>query len=111
MPTTRVNAQQLGPVPAAALFAAVDLVNGNNYLPQAGRILVFRNASATVPSDVSIITPGTVDGNPVGDRTFTVPVSSTVYEALGEAHAYRTQGTGEVEFTATAAVDVAVLQG
>lgn len=110
MPSTRLNPQQLGSARQAATFTAMDLVNGNNYLPQAGRILVFRHAGAG-PVDVTIATPGTVDGIAVPERVESVPNGSIPhYVSLNEAAAYRSPSTGEVELAAAAAMDVAVLQ-
>lgn len=110
MPSTRVNPQQLGSGGAAAVFAAVDLANGSNYLPGSGRLLVFRNAGAGAVN-VTLVTPGTVDGNAVADKVISVPNGSVpFYVSLGEAGGYRSPITGEVDFTAATAIDVAVLQ-
>lgn len=110
MPTTRLNPQQLNSSGAAAVFAAADTANGNNYLPQAGRLLLFRNAGGGAVN-VTFVTPGTVDGNPVADRVVSVPNASVPFlVSLREAEAYRDPGTGEVAFTVASAVDVAVLQ-
>lgn len=109
MPTTRLNPQTPGSGGAAIAFAAADLVNGNNYLPESGRCLVFRNAGAGAVN-VTIVTPGTVDGLAIPERVVSVPNGSVPFVVpLGMAIDYRSPGMGEVEFTAAAAVDVAVL--
>ncbi|NUR09331.1 MAG: hypothetical protein HOQ45_20300 [Nocardioidaceae bacterium] len=110
MPTTRLNPQQLTSAGVTPTFTGMDLVNGNNYLPAAGRVLLFRNAGVG-SVNVTVVTPGLVDGNPVADRVVSVPNGSVPFlVSLNEAAGYRSPTSGEVEFTAAAAVDVAVLQ-
>lgn len=110
MPATRLNPQQASSAGLNPAFTAADLVNGNNYLPHAGRVLLFRNAGAAAVN-VTLVTPGSVDGNAVADRVVSVPNGSVPFVvSLNEATGYRSPTTGEVEFTAAAAVDVAVVQ-
>lgn len=110
MPSTRLNPQQLTSSGSAAVFTAADLVNGNNYLAGAGRVLLFRNAGAGLVN-VTLVTPGVVDGLAVADRVISVPNGSVPFlVSLNEASGYRDPNTGEVTLTAAAAVDVAVLQ-
>lgn len=108
MPSTRVNAQSTSVAGVNPTYTAVDLVNGSNFLPASGRLLIFQNVGGGSVT-VTFTTPAQVEGLTVQDPTVVVPAASSRAVSLGEAVSYR-NGNGEAEFTATGAINVAVLQ-
>jgi len=59
-----------GVTPTMVAFSADGVVVPNN-----GAVIVELDNQTTVPKDVTIIHPGTVDGNEVADKVVTVPAS------------------------------------
>ncbi|MCW2904927.1 MAG: hypothetical protein JWO67_7192 [Streptosporangiaceae bacterium] len=56
---------------------AGDVTNGHVVTNTSRTIITVRNAD-TAPHNVTFVTPGTVDSQPVGDRTVAVGATSTV---------------------------------
>jgi hypothetical protein len=110
MPATRLDPLRIPPAGVDPGLAPVDLVNGNAFEPSFGRILLFRNPSTTTAVNVTFPTPGTVAGLAIDDLVVPVPASGFRVVSFGDAVPFRNPATGLVEFTAAAAVDVAVLQ-
>lgn len=56
---------------------AGDATNGH-VVTNTGKTLIFvRNADASNPHSVTFVTPGTVDGQAIGDRTVSIAISTT----------------------------------
>jgi hypothetical protein len=111
MATTRVAHQQATPAGITPQFTACDLVNGNNYLPNAERIVWFQNTTGT-PVTVTFPTPATAPGGlAIADVTVTVPANGLQVVSIQPAQfAEFVDGNGQIAFTAAAALNVAVIQ-
>jgi hypothetical protein len=111
MATTRVTHQQATAAGLTPVFTACDLVNGNNYLPNADRVLLFQNAGGS-PVTVAIPTPGAAPGGlAIADVTVTVPANGLQIVSIQPAQfAEFVDGNGQIAFTASAALNVAVIQ-
>jgi hypothetical protein len=55
-----------------------DITNGHVVANSGRTEIVVRNADAAGAHSVTFVTPGTVDGLAVADRTVSIPISSTV---------------------------------
>jgi hypothetical protein len=98
------NASGLNPA-----YTAADLVNGNSYIPAVGRFLLVKNAGGS-PVNLTLVTPGVVDGNAIADKVVSVPIGSVpIVIAPSRAEAYADGATGQVTFTSAAALSVAVV--
>lgn len=90
-------------------YTAADLVNGNSYTAAAGRFLLVKNAGGS-PVNLTLVTPGVIDGNAVADKVVSIPIASVpVVIALGTGYGYADPATGLVTFTSAAALSVAVV--
>jgi len=56
---------------------AGDVTNGNVVANTGRTVVTVRNADAGAAHTVTFVIPGTVDGQPVEDRTVSIPASST----------------------------------
>lgn len=66
---------------------AADTTNGDTVANGGYTILVMNNTAGT-EADVTIVTPGTVDGLPINDRVFTVPANTVQLVKLGSVQTY-----------------------
>jgi hypothetical protein len=98
MPRTKITPQVAGSGGLAPNFEAAN-VDGNSFPLRPGRALRIKNTH-TAAQNVALITPGTVDGLPIGDRTISVPATSgDVTIGLGRGDAYRqTDGQVHVDY-------------
>lgn len=108
MPRTKITAQQASSAGLSPAFEPAN-VDGNAYELRQARALRIRNGSAAAVN-VTLPTPGTVDGLTIADRVIAVPAGADTVIALGRGDAYRQpDGTVNVDYSAVASVTVAVL--
>lgn len=108
MPTTRINPQQAVVAGGTVTFAAADTTNGNNYVPSPGRLVLLQNTSGS-PVTVTFVTPGTRSGLAIADDPVVVAATSIAAVSIQDATDFQSSA-GQVDFTAAAALNVAVLQ-
>jgi hypothetical protein len=77
-----------------------DAANGHRVANTGQTIVVVRNSSADTAYDVTFVTPGTVDGQPVGDRVVEVPADTTRWFGRFSPGVYGTALLLNVENTA-----------
>lgn len=84
-------------------FAATDQTNGDEFASDERTMLVVRNTTAGA-INLTIVTPGTVDGLAIEDRVIAVPAGPGLvrYYGLGSATAYVSSTTMRVKVTAAA---------
>jgi hypothetical protein len=75
MAATFIDAQQATSAGLNPNYFAADTVNGNSFIPAAGRFLLVKNAGGGAVN-LTLITPGTVDGNAIADKVVSVPNAS-----------------------------------
>lgn len=103
------STENIGTGGLAATYRAASA--SDKVAPGDGTFLHVKNGSATVALTVTLVTPGTVDGLPVGDRAVSVPVSADRFIAVPEnPYMNYTDGLAEIQFSATASVTFAVLR-
>lgn len=109
MPRTAITPQAAGSSGLSPNFEAAN-VDGNSFAVRPGRLLEVKNTSAAAVN-VTIPTPGTVDGLAIADRVVAVPATTGhVRIALGKGDVYRqTDGAALVDYAAVAGVTVAVV--
>lgn len=93
MADVTVAPQQIARAGIAPTYQAIDATD-TYLMNNAGRMFVQLKNTGGSPSVVSIVTPGTVDGLAIAERTFTVPATTgdrmagswppSVYNAAGE---------------------------
>lgn len=87
---------QLDHTAAATLPAspgvAADTVNGDTVANGGSTLLVINNTNAA-PQNVTVVTPGKVDGLDVADRVFNVPATTVQIVPLGPPSVYGTNVT------------------
>ena len=59
-------------------------------VPNGGNTILVMNNTAGASATVTVVTPGSVDGLAVADRTFTVPANTIQLVKLGPPSAYGT---------------------
>jgi hypothetical protein len=108
MPRTKITPQPAGSGGLAPNFEAAN-VDGNSYVLRPGRALRVKNGSAA-GVNVTVPTPGTVDGLAVAERVVAVAAGADVTIGLGRGDAYRqSDGQAHVDYDAVASVTVAVV--
>ena len=108
MATTRVSHTQLTVGGVTLTPTAADTVNGNNFVPYPGRILLLQNTGGS-PVTVTAVTPGTRSGLAIADDTITVPANSLVGVSIADPTDF-VSSAGQIDFTAGGALNVYVLQ-
>lgn len=108
MATTRIDAQQVTVAGVVPAYTAADLVNGNNFVPNAGRIVLLQNAGGS-SATVTFVTPAVVAGLAVADDAVVVAAGTTRAVSIADPTAFISPA-GSIDFTSSAAVNVAVLQ-
>lgn len=96
---------------SAGLAAAYEPANadGNSYRLSTGRVLHVKNGSGG-SINVTVPTPGTVDGNAIADRVVAVGAGAEKFIALGTTAAYKQSGgVAHVDYSAVTTVTVAVV--
>jgi hypothetical protein len=68
---------------------AADTTNGDTY-PNGGNAMLLMNNTAGASGTVTVVTPGTVDGLAVADRTYTVPANTIQLVKLPPPASYGT---------------------
>ena len=112
MPTvtlTPVAASRTTPVVITAASGTA-VASGNDYVfaNDGNSRLVILNSSSS--NTVTIITPNTVDGLSVADRTYTVSSSANVVVGPFPTSVYN-NGSGQVTFTVSQNAEVFVIRG
>lgn len=105
-----VSTQQIGKTGTAPTYSAADAA-GDRVTPGEGTFLHVKNASAAGIT-VTLVTPGTVDGLAVADRTSnSVAAGGEDFISLANAKLYRSSdGLADLTWSATASVTFAVLR-
>lgn len=105
---TAITAQQVTSAGLAPAFEPAN-VDGNSYVLRQARALRVKNGSAAAVN-VTLPTPGTVDGLAIADRVVAVPAGADMVIGLGRGDVHRQpDGTVHVDYSAVASVTVAVL--
>jgi hypothetical protein len=107
MATTRVAHQQAGVSGGTLAWTASDQVNGNNFLPNSGRLVLLQNTSGS-PLTVTFTTPGTVAGLAIADDPVTVAATSISVVSITDPSFV--SSAGQVDLTSSASVNIAVVQ-
>lgn len=74
-----------------------------------GLVLYVRNGSASAIT-VTVTTPGTVQGLAIADATLSVPAAKSGFVPLDNVYRSPSTGRASITYSASASVDVAVLQ-
>ena len=74
-----------------------------------GLVLYVRNGS-TADITVTVTTPGTIQGLAIADATLSVPAAKSGFVPLDGVYRSPSTGRASVTYSASASVDVAVLQ-
>lgn len=107
MADVELTAQKLSSTETAVTDNSI--TTGNTYQVDAapgGIILEFRKTGAS-NATITVVTPGTVDGLAIADRTFQVD-ASTGKEAVWLAPEFYRNGAGQIEFTTDEGTDITV---
>lgn len=108
MPRTAITAQQATSAGLVPNFEPAN-VDGNSFTLRQARALRVKNGSAA-SVNVTLPTPGTVDGLAIDNRVIAVAAGADMVIGLGRGDAYRqTDGTVHVDYSAVTTVTVAVL--
>lgn len=92
-----------------ALTTEAANVDGNSIVQEGRRILVATNNSGA-SINVTLPTPGTVDGLAITDRVVAVPAGATRYIGIMNAAYRQPDGSVWADYSAVASVVVAVLE-
>lgn len=107
MARTIVNAQQVTKAGVAPVFNAATATDGDGFSNDGNSIIEAKNASGA-SVDLTITTPGTVDGNAIADLVVTIPAGATrVIGRLAPA-AYNIDGYVWMNWSAVTSVTFAV---
>lgn len=110
MPRAIANPQTIiraGLAPTYQAAPATNIVFANN-----GRRFLHVKNSSGAAIDVAVITPGTVDGLSVTDRTVTVPNAGECFIGPFPTHVYNNvDGTAYADFSSHAGVTYALFDG
>ena len=68
-----------------------------------------KNANAA-PTNVTLVTPGTVDGNPVGDRVIAVANATEQFIAVPDVYKNSADGLADITWSVTASVTFAAIR-
>lgn len=83
---------------------------GDKVAPGSGIAIHVVNASGA-DVDVTLVTPGTVDGNPISDRVVTAPtMTSNTFIAVPELYRNPADGLASITWEATTSVTFAVIR-
>ncbi|RBY82681.1 hypothetical protein [Blastococcus sp. TF02A-26] len=108
MARTAITPQVATPAGLTPAFEPAN-VDGNSFVLRQARALRIKNGSG-VSINVTLPTPGTVDGLAIADRVVAVPAGADMLIGLSRGDAYRqTDGSVYVDYSAVASVTVAVL--
>jgi hypothetical protein len=108
MPRTKITPQSAGSAGLVPNFEAAN-VDGNSYPLRHGRALRVKNGSAG-SINVTVPTPGTVDGLAIEQRIVPVVAGADATIALGRGDAYRqADGQAHIDYSAVDSVTVAVV--
>lgn len=92
------------------LVASYTAVSASDtFVPTAGAFLHVKNGNVA-STNVGLVTPGTVDGLPVGDRTVAVAAGAEAFIRLDPTLYRASNGLGTVTFSVTGTVTAAVLR-
>lgn len=108
MPRTAITAQRATST-GLDLTAEAANVDGNSVVQTGHRVLKVINGSAA-SINVTLPTPGTVDGLAVADRVVAVPAGATRYISVVNTAYRQPDGTVLIDYSAVATVTVAVLE-
>lgn len=108
MARTAITAQVATPAGLAPAFEPAN-VDGNSFVLRQSRALRVKNGSGA-SVNVTIPTPGTVDGLAIADRVVAVAAGADMLIGLGRGDVYRqTDGSVYVDYSAVTSVTVAVI--
>jgi len=109
MPRTSMNYQQIVRTGLEESYAAVDASNGNQFQNDGRMFLLVKNG-AGAPINVTITTPGAVDGNAVADLV--VAVTNGEQRMIGPfpPNLYNTDGYVYVDYSSGTTITAAVLR-
>lgn len=109
MAQTTLVAQPVTDAGLQATYVAADNVNGMTYRLVPHRLLHVKNGSGSSLT-VTAVTPGTVNGLAIADRTITVAAGTEQFISLGTDQPYaQADGTCSISFSSATSVTVAVL--
>ncbi|MGH8571196.1 MAG: hypothetical protein ACREX8_01295 [Gammaproteobacteria bacterium] len=83
---------------------------GDKVNPGNGVGVHVKNDHATNPTNVTIATPGTVDGNLIADRVVTVAATTAQFIAVPDLYRNPTDGLADITWSATTTVTFAVVR-
>lgn len=111
MPRVTIAPQTPPAVGLVPAYAAADAVNGMQFLNSGRTILHIKNGGAAA-INVTIATPGVVDGLALPDQVMAVGIGAERMVSLRNETVYRqADGYTYVDFSAAASVTVAVFEG
>ncbi len=110
MARTTVNPQRIGFTAAAPTFAAAN-ADGHQF-HNSGKSIVYVKNGGGVSINVTVPTPGVVDGLALADKVVAVPAGEERAFSLRKVSTYKqTDGYTHLDFSAVASVTIAILEG
>lgn len=104
-----VNAQQIALAGLAAAYSAAS-AGGDEFKPDDTIVLHVKNGSAAAIT-ATIVTPGTVVGQPIGDIAVSVPAAGERFIGpFPREHFAAADGNADITWSAAASVTFAVLR-
>lgn len=88
----------------APTYAAA-AVGGDKVVPGAGSFIHVKNGDST-PTDVILVTPGTVSSLPVGDQTVTVPNGAERMIAVADIYRNPSDGLASITYSKVASLTI-----
>lgn len=111
MARTEVTPQRIGYTAAAPTFAAVDNVNGMQFR-NSGKSIVYVKNGGVGSINVTVPTPGTVDGLALPDKVVAVPNGGERAFSLRKVSTYQqSDGFTHLDFSGGTSVTIAILEG
>lgn len=111
MARATVAVQRVGFTAAAPTFAAVDAANGMQF-QNSGKSLVYVKNGGGAPINVTVPTPGNVDGLALPDKVVAVPNGGERCFSLRKIATYKqSDGYTYLDFSAGTSVTIAILEG
>lgn len=110
MPRTALTVQQISRGGLAPAYGAAN-VDGHS-VPNTGREAIHVKNGSVSSINVTLITPGTVDGQAIGDRVVAVPAGGERFLGPFPGTVYNQPGTSDVhvDFSAVTSVTVAAIR-
>lgn len=98
-------------VPTAGLAATYHPASagGDKVSPGPGQCIHVKNGNAA-SCNVTLVTPGSVDGNPIGDRVVAVPAAGERFIAVPDIYLNSTDGLADITWSVTPSVTFAAIR-